>query len=159
MWRCVIVCLLAGPVLGGCGNYAQKQEVESQIGKPNLVQHVSGNTYAFTLYGKRKPSALGKTDQEIWYYIHRQMAVVFTRNSDQYSVRPLTVRELLNCQRIHNELYRQDNPPRDAQLDNERPRMEIVNPGNPKRPADYTSTTDLPPSRDPNVNTDLYGWQ
>ena len=158
MWRCVIVCLLAGPVLGGCGNYAQKQEVESKIGKPNLVQFVSGEDFAFALYGKSKPSTLGKLDQEIWYYINRQMAVIFTRGSDEYAVRPLTVLELLNCQNIYNRLYRQDNPPRDPQLDDERPRMERVDPGNVKLPPDYTSPTDLPPTRDTNI-PDLPGWQ
>ena len=121
MWRYVIVCLLAGFVLGGCGNYAQKREVESQIGKPQLVQFVSGEDFAFALYGKSKPPTLGKLDQEIWYYINRRMAILFTRGSDEYTVRPLTVLELLNCQNIYSTLYRQDNPPRDIQFDDERP--------------------------------------
>ena len=154
MRRCVIVCLLAGPVLGGCGNYALKQEVESQFGKPNMVQYVSGDKFAYTLYGKSKPFGLGKTDQEIWYYIYRQFVVIF--HDDQYTTRPLTVWELLNSQRIFNDLYRRDNRPRDVQFDSENPRVEKYDPGKISRPED--NPADLPPTRDPKI-PDLPGWQ
>ena len=108
MRRCVIVCLLAGAVLGGCGNYWLKQEVKSQYGKPDLVRHVSGEEYDFTLYGQSPTSTLGPVDQEIWYYIHRHLAVIY--HGDQYDTRQMSALELLNSQRIHNELSREKSP-------------------------------------------------
>jgi len=137
--RTVCACLLAGFVLGGCGShYAVKQDIKSAYGKPELVQYISGEQYAFTLYGKRKPSAIGPADQENWFYINRQL-VVFYYNDGRYETRRMSVLELLNCQGIYNELYRRDNPIPEAKPGDDKPQLNTINPATVRRPPDYVA--------------------
>ena len=141
MWRCVILCLLAGPVLGGCGNYFLKQEVESKYGPPELVRYVSGEKAGVTLYGKSKPSGLGTIDREEWYYIYRQLLVTFPKDKDKYEVRPLSVWEILNAQQAHAALRREDGPHREGPgaqpALTDRPPDTEYRPGKLRPPPDY----------------------
>ena len=108
--RCIVTCMLAVCLLGGCGNYMARQEVKSKHGKPDLVRYVSGQSSAFALYDQGKPSGLGAIDWEFWFYIHRQQKFVVVFQDDQYEARQLSVLELLNCQRQYNDLVRKANP-------------------------------------------------
>lgn len=111
MWRYVIVCLLAPSVLGGCANYALKQDVKKEFGEPELVHYVSGEYSGATLYGRSKPSGLGSIDREEWIYIYHHILVRFLDN--RYEVQPLTVLQLLGWQQIQSELLRAEKPPPD----------------------------------------------
>lgn len=130
----MLLTMLALTALGGCSQYyAQEMEVKDRFGEPDMVKYVCGDNAQTVLYPKPKPSEMGTLDQQIWYYVNKNMAVAF--HDDTYSEpHQVSIMESIMLRRTFAQLKRQQEPPKDVNVDSERPEPTTFDPSTIQQP-------------------------